>query len=288
MDYFKIVTDSMADLPKDYLDKHQIGCMNLSYIIDDVVYGQGKELELKEFFDAMRKGKMPTTSQVNPDEAKACFEEYYKTNKKILYLAGSSGISGTYNSGRIAAEEMMYEHPDCEIVVIDTLSASLGEGLLVYKAVMLREQGKSMEETAQWVQENIQKTVHIITVDDLNHLYRGGRVSRTSALVGTLVSVKPLIHINQEGRLVVLGKTRGRKKSLDSLVEYMNEKNALRGKDDIVFIMHGDCISDAEYVKEQVNARYGIENFMISYAGPIIGTHVGPGTVAIFFLGDSR
>ncbi|MCL2052403.1 MAG: DegV family protein [Lachnospiraceae bacterium] len=285
---FKIVTDSTADLPEEYLLKHEIGCINLSYIIEGAIYGQGQELSIENFYELMRKGKMPTTSQVNPDEAKKRFEEFYQTDKNILYLAFSSGLSGTFQSGLIAAEEMMAEHPDCNIIVIDTLCASMGEALIVHKAVSLREQGKSMDEVAEWVKENKLKVVHVLTVDDLNHLYRGGRVSKAAAVVGTMVSVKPQLHVNDEGKLAVLGKTRGRKKSLDSLVDYMEEKGAYRGENDEVFIIHGDCIEDAEYVKEQVKNRMGIQNFMINFAGPIIGAHTGPGVIGLFFMGDSR
>jgi len=288
MNQFKIVTDSTADLPAEYLKNHQIGCLNLSYIIDDVIYGQGQEMDVKDFYNAMRGGKMPTTSQVNPDEAKAKFEEFYKTDKNILYLAFSSGLSGTYHSGCLAAEEMMCEHPDCNIVIIDTLCASMGEGLIIHKAVKMREQGKSLDEVAEWVRANKLKMVHILTVDDLHHLYRGGRVSRAAAVVGTMVSVKPQLFVNDEGKLTVFGKNRGRKKSLDALVDYMEDKGAYRESDDEVFIIHGDCIEDAEYVRDQIKERIGIQNFMINFAGPIIGAHTGPGVVGVFFLGASR
>ena len=188
---FKIVTDSTADLPVEYLKEHDLGCMNLSYIMDGVTYGQGQELPEKEFYALMRQGKMPTTSQVNPEEAKAHFTEYLKENKEILCIAFSSGLSGTYNSMRIAADEIMEEQPDCKIIVIDSLCASLGEGLLVHKAVTLRDQGKSMEEVAEWVKNNRLHLVHVFTVDDLYHLYRGGRVSKATAFVGTLAGIKP-------------------------------------------------------------------------------------------------
>ncbi|MCL2718816.1 MAG: DegV family protein [Lachnospiraceae bacterium] len=284
---YKIVTDSTADLPVEYLEKHQIGCLNLSYIIEDKIYGQGQELEIEDFYNVMRKGKMPSTSQVNPDEAKAKFEEFYQTDKNILYLAFSSGLSGTYNSGCIAANEMMTEHPDCKIVVIDTLCASMGEALIVHKAVTLREQGKSIDEVAEWVSGNKLKVVHAITVDDLNHLYRGGRLSKAAAVVGTMVSVKPQLHVNDEGKLAVLGKNRGRKKSLDALIDYLEEKGA-RGVAEEVFIIHGDCIEDTEYVKEQIEKRLNIQNFMVNFAGPIIGSHTGPGVIGLFCMGESR
>lgn len=289
MGQFKIVTDSTADLPKEYLEEHHLGCMNLSYIVDGVSYGQDQELDYKEFYAMMRNGKMPTTSQVNPEEAKVHFEEYIKTDKEILYLAFSSGLSGTYNSGRLAAEEVMEEHPDCKIIVIDTLCASLGEGLIVHKAVMLREQGKSLEEVAEWVRDHVLNLVHAFTVDDLYHLYRGGRVSKAAAIVGTLVSIKPQLHVDNDGHLILIGKVRGRKKSLNVLVDYMEDKmGAYRDENDIVFISHGDSLEDAEYVRDQVKERFGIQNFLISNVGPTIGAHSGPGTIALFFIGDSR
>ena len=203
---FKIVTDSTADLPAEYLQEHDLGCINLSYIMDGVTYGQGQELPEKEFYALMRNGKMPTTSQVNPEEAKNHFLKYLKENKEILCIAFSSGLSGTYNSMRVAAEEIMEEQPDCRIIVIDSLCASLGEGLLVHKAVTLRDQGKSLEEVAEWVKNNRLHLVHVFTVDDLYHLYRGGRVSRATAVVGTLAGIKPKLHVDDEGHLIVIGK----------------------------------------------------------------------------------
>ncbi|MDL2301937.1 DegV family protein [Lachnospiraceae bacterium OttesenSCG-928-D06] len=292
MKQFKIVTDSMADLPSEYLKVHDIGCMNLSYIMDGVTYGQGKELECKDFYDRMRAGKMPTTSQVNPAEAKKSFEKYLEQDKElkeILCISFSSGLSGTYNSVAVAAKELMEERPDCNIVVIDTLSASLGEGLLVYHAIQLRDQGKNMEEVADWVRGHIFNLVHAFTVDDLFHLYRGGRVSRATAILGTLVSIKPQLHVDNEGHLIMIGKVRGRKKSLSALVDYMEEKiGSFRNENDIVFISHGDALEDAEYVKELVKERFGIQRFMINNVGPTIGAHSGPGTIALFFMGESR
>jgi len=289
MEQFKIVTDSTADLPQEYITRHNLGCLNLSYILDGVTYGQEKELDWKEFYSMMRSGKMPTTSQVNPEEAKAYFEQEIKENKEILYLAFSSGLSGTCNSGMLAAEEVMDEHPDCKIVVIDTLCASLGEGLIVHKAIQLREQGKSLDETTQWVREHILNLVHVFTVDDLYHLNRGGRVSKTAAILGTLVSVKPQLHVDNEGHLILIGKIRGRRKSLNGLVDYMEEKMGTFRKDnDIVFISHGDALEDAEYVRDLIKERFGIQNFLINNIGPTIGSHAGPGTIALFFMGESR
>ena len=278
---FKIVTDSTADLPAEYLQEHDLGCINLSYIMDGVTYGQGQELPEKEFYALMRNGKMPTTSQVNPEEAKNHFLKYLKENKEILCIAFSSGLSGTYNSMRVAAEEIMEEQPDCRIIVIDSLCASLGEGLLVHKAVTLRDQGKSLEEVAEWVKNNRLHLVHVFTVDDLYHLYRGGRVSRATAVVGTLAGIKPKLHVDDEGHLIVIGKVRGRKKSLHALVDYMEEKmGSYRDQNDIVFISHGDDLPAAELVRDLVKERFGIDSFLINYVGPTIGSHSGPGTLA--------
>lgn len=289
---FKIITDSTADLPAEYLKEHNIGCLPISYILDGVTYGGDRELDWKEFYAMMREqGKMPTTSQINPAEAKEYFEEYIKTDKEILHLAFSSGLSGTCGNMRMAAEEIMEEHPDVKIVVVDSLCASMGEGLFVHKAVKLRDQGKSLEETAAWLNENVQNFVHVFTVDDLFHLYRGGRVSKTAAVIGTLVSIKPKLHVDSEGHLIVIGKVRGRKKSLSALVDYMEEKMGSRvqeNKDDYVFISHGDALEDAEYVRDQIRERFGMEHFMINHIGPTIGAHSGPGTIALFFMGESR
>ncbi|MBE5883319.1 MAG: DegV family protein [Lachnospiraceae bacterium] len=286
---FKIVTDSAADLPIEYLKEHDISCINLSYIVDGETYGHGKEIPSKEYYDMMRNGKMPTTSQVNPEEAKEHFAECVKENKEILCIAFSSGLSGTYNSMRIAAEEIMEEQPDCKIVVIDTLAASLGEGLLVHKAVVMRDAGKSLEEVAAWLNDRRLNMVHVFTVDDLFHLHRGGRVSKATAVVGTLAGIKPILHVDDEGHLIKIGTARGRKKSLQALVNCMEEKTKdYSEKNDVVFISHGDDLEAAEYVRDLIKERLGIEEFMINSIGPTIGAHSGPGTIALFFLGESR
>ncbi|MGN1331410.1 MAG: DegV family protein [Lachnospiraceae bacterium] len=289
MKSFKIITDSTVDLPKEYIEENDLRIVYLSYIIDDETYTGNKQLPVKEFYDKMRKGIMPTTSQANPDGVKKILEEELKENKEILCLVFSSGLSGTYNSFRIAAEEVLEENKDCEIIVVDTLAASLGEGLLVHKAVELRKAGKSLKETAQWVEENKLHLVHAFTVDDLFHLHRGGRVSKATAIVGSMINIKPILHVDNEGHLIALSKSRGRKKSLHALVDYMEEKlGSYAAQNDVVFISHGDCLEDANLVKEEVEKRFGIKNFLINEVGPTIGAHSGPGTVALFFMGDSR
>ncbi len=183
----------------------------------------------------------------------------------------------------------MEEHPGCRIRIIDSRCASMGEGLLVHKAVQLQKEGKTLDEVADWLEENIPHLVHIFTVDDLNHLYRGGRVSRTAAVIGTVVGIKPVLHVDDDGHLIPLSKVRGRKKSLNALVDYMEEKmGKYREENDIIFISHGDALEDAQFVRDKVKERFGIESFLINHIGPTIGAHSGPGTVALFFMGESR
>ena len=242
MSEYVITTDNNSDLPEEYLKDHGVGCMYLSYSMDGKNYTHGNFLPEHEFYEAMRNGSMPTTAQVNPENAKALLEPYLKEGKDILHIAFSSGLSGTYNSSRIAAEELMEEYTDRRIIVVDSLSASLGQGLLVWLAQQKKELGQTLEDVADWVEKNKLKMVHLFTVDDLNHLYRGGRVSRTTAIVGSMLNIKPVLHVDNEGKLTAIGKVRGRKKALQELVKLMDEKIGNFGADcDTIFISHGDC-----------------------------------------------
>lgn len=284
-----IVTDNMADLPEEYIAEHGIKVMSLSYVLDGKTYDREHPQDVREFYMQMRGGSMPTTSQINPEQAKAAFLSCLSEGTDVLYLAFSSGLSGTCGSAQIAAAEIKEEnqYPEHKIVVVDTLSASLGEGLLVYKAVQLKEEGKSLEEVAAWVEENKLHLCHNFTVDDLFHLHRGGRVSKATAILGTMINIKPILHVDDEGHLIAIGKVRGRKKSLSALVDRMEEQ--MKGYTNTeVFISHGDCIEDAKYVEKLVRERLGIERFVINYVGPTIGAHSGPGTIALFFMGNPR
>ncbi len=289
MEDFKIITDTTADLPESYIQENGLGIMVLPYIVDDVSYGGEQKMEVREFYDRMRNGMMPTTSQVNPETAKAYLNSFLEESSQLLVLSFSSGLSGTCGNVNLAAREIMEERPDCRIVVVDTLCASLGEGLLVHKAVQLKKQGKSLEETAQWVEAHKENLVHVFTVDDLFHLHRGGRVSKATAIVGTLAGIKPLLHVDEEGHLTAVGKVRGRKKSLQALVDMMEKQvGSWRDQNDCIFISHGDCAEDADYVRQLVQERFGVKDFLINEIGPTIGAHSGPGTVALFFMGDAR
>lgn len=287
MNEFVIVSDSTVDLPKEYLQSKQVPIISLSYIMDGVTYEEMDGLSHKEFFEKLRAGSLPTTSQINPEQAREALEPFAKEGKDILYIGFSSGLSGSYNSVQMAAEDLKEEYPDINIIAIDSLCACMGEGLLLYKALELKEHGMSMEEIAKWVEANKLHICHNVTVDDLNHLHRGGRISKTTAVVGSMIKIKPIIHMSDEGKLVVIGKERGRKKSLVSIVDRMEKQ--MQGYDnDIVMITHGDCIEDAEFVKKQVEERFGIHNVMINGIGSVIGSHTGAGVVAVFFMGDKR
>ena len=286
---YVITTDNNSDLPEEYLKEHGIGCMYLSYAMDGKNYKHGSFLPVHEFYDAMRNGSMPTTSQVNPQDARAVFEPFLKEGKDILHIAFSSGLSGTYNSSRIAAEELMEEYPDRKIIVVDSLAASLGQGLLVYLAAEKKEQGEDLETVAKWTEENKLHMVHLFTVDDLNHLYRGGRVSKTTAVVGSLLNIKPVLHVDNEGKLTAIGKVRGRKKALQELVKLMEEKlGSYHDKCHTIFISHGDCENDAQYLAEKVKEKYQINTIIMNQVCATIGAHSGPGTMALFFVGDER
>ena len=289
MSEYVITTDNNSDLPEKYFKDHGVGCMYLSYSMDGKNYTHENFLPEHEFYEAMRNGSMPTTAQVNPENAKTLLEPYLKEGKDILHIAFSSGLSGTYNSSRIAAEELMEEYTDRRIIVVDSLSASLGQGLLVWLAQQKKELGQTLEDVADWAEKNKLKMVHLFTVDDLNHLYRGGRVSRTTAIVGSMLNIKPVLHVDNEGKLTAIGKVRGRKKALQELVKLMDEKIGSFGADcDTIFISHGDCEQDAQYVAAKVKEKYNIKNIIINQVGATIGAHSGPGTMALFFVGDVR
>lgn len=282
-----ISTDSTADLPDSYIKEHGIVIQFLSYAFGDEVYGAGNQMEPHAFYERMRSGEMPTTNACIPNEVQHSFETYLAEGYDILHISFSSGLSASYNNARIAANELMEQYPERKILLIDSLCASLGQGLLVHYAVTMKENGKTMEEVAEWLEQNKLHLCHQFTVDDLYHLHRGGRVSKATAILGTLINVKPVLHVDDEGHLTSVCNVRGRKKSLIKLVDNMEAQ--IEGfQNDIIFISHGDCLEDAEFVAAQVRERFGIENIMINYVSPTIGSHSGPGTVALFHLGRNR
>ncbi len=285
-----ITTDTTADLPESYIQERGLGIMSLSYTIDGETYDRSHELPVKEFYAKMRNGSLPTTSQVNPEAAKEIFLDMMEQkDSDILHIAFSSGLSGSCNSARIGAQELAEEYEKHQVIVIDSLCASLGEGLLVHKALENQKKGMSLEENAKWLEENKLHLVHNFTVDDLFHLHRGGRVSKTAAVIGTMINLKPILHVDDQGHLIPLSKVRGRKKSLIALVDSMEKQmGSYRNQNDIVFISHGDSEEDAKFVAGLIKQRFGIESFLINYVGPTIGAHSGPGTMALFYMGEYR
>ncbi len=282
-----ITVNSTVDTGKEWLKERNVPVIPLKYTIDGQEYTDMYGLSDKEFFQKLREGKMSVTSQINPEEAKEMLEPYVKEGKDVLHLAFSSALSGTCNSMKIAAEELQEEYPEAKVIVVDTLCACMGEAMLLYYALKQKEAGKTIEEVAQWAEENKLHVCHNVTVDDLFHLHRGGRVSKTAAVLGTMVKVKPIIHMDDNGALQVIGKERGRKKSLHKIVDMAVERS--KGWDnEIIMITHGDCLEDAEYVAKLVREKMGVENVFIHNIGTVIGSHTGPGVVATFCMGNKR
>ncbi len=286
---YVIMTDTTADLPQSFIDKYDIQIMSIPCVMDGVTYTAENPIPMKKFYDAVRNGSLPTTSQANPDACIAKYNEVIdKYDQDILYLAFDSGLSGSCGNAMLAASDLEEMRTDHKVTVIDTLAASMGQGVLVYQACKKRDEGLSLEELAKWVEDVKLNVVHSFTVEDLNHLHRGGRVSKTSAVIGTALNIKPVLYVDEEGHLINVDKVRGRKKSLLALVDTMEKKmGSFKEMNDIVFIGHGDCIEDAEYVAGLVKERFGIDS-VIDYVGPTIGAHTGAGLMTLFYMGDIR
>ncbi len=287
---YQIVTDSTTDISPNMIAELGLHVIPLCYIMEGKTLHNipgGGEMDEHTFYEKLRGGETSTTAQINTEEFIQQFTPFLEAGKDVLYLAFSSGLSGTCQSAMIAAKDLKDKFPQRRIEVFDTLCASMGEGLLVYHAAMQKKEGKSIDEVLTWLQENVLKLCHWFTVDDLNHLKRGGRVSAATALVGTMLGIKPVLHVDDEGHLIAMSKVRGRKASLDALVRKM-EETVISPETQTVFISHGDCLEDAEYVESQVREKLGVSDIHINYIGPVIGAHSGPGTVALFFLGTKR
>lgn len=287
MNNFVVSVNSTCDLPKTWLEERNVPVVPLKYTIEDQTYVDMEGLSSKEFFGKLREGKMAVTSQVNPDEAREMLESFLKEGKDVLHLAFTSGLSGTYNSMRLAAEELSEEYPERKIMVVDTKCACLGEGLLLYYVLQKRNEGATIEETCAYADELKEHIGHYVTVDDLNHLYRGGRLSKTSAVLGSMIKIKPIIVVNEEGKLEVVAKERGRKKSMNTIVDMAVERTG-DFKNEIVMITHGDCLEEAEYLADIVREKMGVENILINNIGTVIGGHTGPGVLAVFALADHK
>ena len=287
---YVIVTDSSCDLPAGMAEELGLVVLPLSFHLGGKEYRNyldGREMPISEFYGHIRAGESCTTSAVNVDAYKSAMEPILSEGKDILDIAFSSGLSATYSSAKIACGELSEKYPERTVCAVDTLCASLGQGLILWLAAQLKRQGKSLSEVRSWLEENKLHICHWFTVDDLNHLKRGGRISGASALFGTILNIKPVLHVDDEGHLIAMGKVRGRRTSLDALADRM-EQTAVDPASQTVFISHGDCREDAEYLAGEVKRRMNVREVVIGPVGPVIGAHSGPGTIALFFVGTSR
>ena len=289
---YVLLTDSCCDLSAEMAAELGVEILPLSLEMGGKSYRNypdGRDIGFQEFYTRLRAGELATTSAVNVGEFEEKMRALLQTERDILCLSFSSALSTTYQSSVIAAEELRSEFPDARIETVDTLCASLGQGLLVYLCAMEKQKGRSLDEVKTFAEQTRLHVCHWFTVDDLNHLKRGGRISAATALFGTMLSIKPVMHVDDEGRLIPVSKARGRRASLLALVDRMADQ--IKGYEDQnseVFISHGDCQEDAEYVQKLVQERFGVDKFIINHVGPTIGAHSGPGTVALFFMGNPR
>jgi DegV family protein with EDD domain len=287
MQSFVIGACSTSDLPQEYIVKNEIAVVKFTFMIDHKEYKDG-DMDAHTFFDLERDGHLPTTSQVTPDEYMSLFDRILSAGQDLLYIAFSSGLSGSCNNAKLVAEELRVKYPDRKLYVIDSLCASLGQGLLVDYAVKMRTAGKSIDETAKWIEANKLGLNHWFTVDSLSHLRRGGRVTGAAAFVGNLLHIKPVLNVDYEGHLIPREKEQGRKKALRCLIDKMSEY-VYKPEGQSIFISHGDDIEAAEKVAAMVKERFPqVGEIMISMLGTVIGAHSGAGTVALFFMGKSR
>ena len=287
MPNYKIITDSGCDLPADMLQSLNVEKIPLSVLFRGESRADSVDEGIKELYDGLRSGEVATTSAVNPEGWSSVIEPALQAGQDALVLAFSSGLSTTYQSAVIASNELMEKYPDRKIYVVDTLCASLGQGLLVWYACRKRDAGLELEALRDWVEANKLNLCHWFTVDDLMFLKRGGRVSATTALVGTMLQIKPVLHVDDEGHLVNVAKTRGRRASIDALAKKVAELG--EGFDnETMFISHGDCLEDAQYLATQLKEKYGVKHVHINYVGAVIGSHAGPGVLALFFMGKNR
>ena len=290
MSEFTIMTDSCCDLTAAAAEELGLSVLPLSLHIGDAVYRNwldGRDIPFPEFYSRARQGESATTAAVSVGDFEAEMRRVLSSGRDILCINFSSALSTTYQSASIAAEDLRQEFPEAKICVVDSLCASLGQGLLVWLCAQERKKGRTLEEVHAFAEETKGKICHWFTVDDLNHLKRGGRISAATALFGTMLSIKPVMHVDDGGRLVPVSKARGRRASLLALVDEM-EKTAIEPENQTVFISHGDCLQDAEFVAEEVRRRFGTRDIRINYVGPVIGSHSGPGTMALFFVGTPR
>ena len=286
---FDIVTDSGCDMPQEYYEEHNVTCIPLGFMMDGVNYEgvDGEHISVQDFYNKLREGRTPTTYQITAETAKPFIEKILKAGRDVFVLAFSSGLSGTANSFATAAKELAEEYPDRKIAVVDSLAASMGQGLLLDYVVKKADSGASLDDTVAYAEDLKLHICHCFTVDDLFHLKRGGRCSSASALIGSILKIKPLLHVDDAGKLVVIGKTIGRKRAISATVDNLLSKLDFE-EGEPIFISHGDCMDDVEYIKKLVKARLPKVEIFVNYIGAVIGSHSGVGTIALFARGSNR
>lgn len=287
---FIIVTDSSANLPDDIIEQNDINILSLSFRVGNKEfrsYKKGEKTNLQQFYTMMRQKQAITTSCVSPQQCAECLEDDVKQGKDVLFIGFSSALSGTYQAVCTGFEQLREKYPQGSFYTVDTLSASLGQGLLVLYAAQMRAAGKTAKEVHEWLLENCKKMCALFTVNDLFFLMRGGRVDSSSAVLGTVFSIKPILHVDDEGRLINIDKVRGRKNSIKDLVDKMAVRISAP-EEQIIGISHGDCEEEALYLKELILEKYKVKDVIINFVDPVIGAHAGPGTLALFFLGSPR
>lgn len=285
---YKIITDSTCDLPSTVIRELDVHVIPMEYILDEVSHFQDIEDEGEKtasFYGSLREGKVSSTSMINTARFMDVFEPYLKGGQDILHISFSSALSGSYNASRVAAEELKELYPERKILVLDSISASIGQGLLVYHAVLKKRQGLTHEELYVWLEEMKKQICHWFTVEDLMHLKRGGRISALSANIGTALNIKPILSVNMEGKLVNLGKVMGRKKSLSELIIKM-KTSIETPENQVVIIGHGDSLKDAEFLASKLKNELHVKEVIMTQIGPIIGSHTGPGMIGLTFIGD--
>lgn len=290
MSEYIIVTDSSADLDQAMVDELEVAVVPLSYTIRGTTFQNWpdqRDMTIKEFYELLRQGEMATTSAVNVQQYLDELTPALEAGKDVLILSFTSGLSATYQSSELAAAELREKFPERKIYVVDTLCAAFGQGMLVWYAANKRKAGESIESVRDWCEDNKMKVCHWVTVNDLMHLKRGGRISATTAMVGTMLQIKPIIHVDDAGKLDTVGKARGRKGALDTLVQKVGE-TGINVAEQTIFVSHSDCEEDARYIGEQLKERYGVKDVIYGDIGPVIGAHTGPGCVVVFFMGQPR
>ncbi len=290
MKEFQIITDTNSDLPKDYVIEKKLILVPQYTLLEGVTYEGAEGIDPADFYNKMKAGVEPQSQAINPAVTEEKFRQALDAGKDVLYISFASTLSGSFNTAAMVAQNLKEEYPDAVINVVDTLTASIAEGILVMKAVELKEQGKSIEEVTKWLEDNSIHMSAMLTVDDLHHLQRGGRISKTTAVVGSLINIKPILKVTAEGKLEAAGNVRGRKKSIAALVNNMEENMTDQWKavNTTVGIAHGNCPEEANALAETIKSKFGIENVIVIDINPSIGVHSGPGAILVAYFGNER